>query len=179
VDFIDSQTYKNLLKAIDSEKIANTTYELYAEKAKAQGYIQIGNIFLETAWNEKEHAEIWMKIVNGGELPDTLINLQNAAERENYEWTTMYRDYANVAREEGYEDIAKLFDGVGLIEKHHDYRFRRLASNIENGRVFCKDREAVWLCINCGNIYWGECAPEICPICEFPQGYYQINCENY
>lgn len=179
MEFQDSQTYQNLLKALDGEKIASTTYQIYAQKAREQGYIQISDIFLETSGNEREHAVTWTKMLNDGEIPDTLTNLKSAAEIENYEWTTMYKEYARVAKEEGYEEIANLFEGVGLIEKHHDYRFSRLASNVENGKVFCKDKESVWICINCGNVYWGDCAPEICPICFYPQGYYEINCENY
>lgn len=179
MEFKDSQTYKNLNMALDGEKKASTTYAIYGKQAREEGYIQIGNIFDETSGNEREHAEIWLRALNGGEVPDTLTNLQNSANAENYEWTTMYRDYAKVAREEGYEDIAKLFDGVGLIEKHHDYRFKKLAENIENQRVFCKKDETVWICTNCGNVYWGDCAPTICPVCAYPQGYYQINCENY
>ncbi|KAB1438048.1 rubrerythrin family protein [Candidatus Galacturonibacter soehngenii] len=179
MDFQDSQTFKNLLTALDVERNNSTTYRIYGNEATKEGYIQIGEIFHETAHNEQEHAVIWMNALNNGMLGDTLTNLRNAAAIENYEWTTMYRDFAKVAREEGYEDIASLFEGIGLIEKHHDYRFTRLANNVESGRVFCKEREAVWICINCGNVYWGQCAPEICPICLFPQGYYEINCENY
>jgi rubrerythrin len=179
MEFKDSQTFINLNAALDGEKKASTTYRMYGEKARQENYIQIGEIFEETAGNECEHAEIWLKVLNDGEVPDTLTNLQNAADSENYEWTTMYKDYATVAREEGYDDIANLFEGVGLIEKHHDYRFKRLAQNIEDEKVFCKDNESVWICINCGNIYWGECAPNFCPVCVYPQGYYKINCENY
>jgi rubrerythrin len=179
VDFNESQTFKNLNSALEGEKKASTTYRIYAQKAKDEDYMQIGEIFDETAGNEREHAEIWLKILNDGEVPDTLTNLQKAAAAENYEWTTMYKEFAKVAREEGYEDIATLFDSVGLIEKHHDYRFKRLAENMENGRVFCKDKESVWICMNCGNVYWGDCAPNICPVCAYPQGYYKINCENY
>lgn len=179
MDFRDSQTFQNLLKALDAEKIASTTYNIYGLIAKNQGYIQIGEIFFETASNEREHATIWLRALNGGVLPDTLTNLQEAARIENYEWTTMYKEYAKVASEEGFQDIANLFEGVALIEKHHDYRFSRLASNVENKKVFCKDKESVWICINCGNVYWGDCAPVICPICDYPQGYYKINCENY
>ncbi|MFA9375548.1 MAG: rubrerythrin family protein [Lachnotalea sp.] len=179
MEFNDSQTFKNLSMALDAEKLANTTYRLYANQARKEGLIQIGEIFDETAGNEQEHAQIWFRALNGGKIPDTLTNLQKSAEIEKYEWTTMYKDFAKVAKEEGFEEIANLFEGVGLIEKHHDYRFKRLASNVENARVFCKEKESVWLCLNCGNIYWGNCAPEICPVCAFPQGYYKINCENY
>ncbi|WP_099468771.1 rubrerythrin family protein [Konateibacter massiliensis] len=179
MDFPDSQTYKNLLAALDRERNNSVNYHIYGNLARREGFIQIGDIFEETAHNEQEHAVMWMRELNGGNLNDTLTNLKSAAAVENYEWTIMYKDFARVAREEGYEEISRLFEGVGLIEKHHDYRFSRLASNVENGRVFCKDRETVWICINCGNVYWGDCAPEICPICFYPQGYYEINCENY
>lgn len=179
MEFKDSQTFKNLNLALDAEKKASTTYALGAKQARREGYFQIAEIFEETSGNEREHAEIWLRFINSGKLPDTLTNLQNASAIENYEWTIMYKEFAKAAREEGYEDIASLFDGVGLIEKHHDYRFKRLAENIQNQRVFCKEKETIWICLNCGNVYWGDCAPAICPICAYPQGYYKINCENY
>ncbi len=179
MEFKESQTFKNLNIALEAEKLACATYQLYDQQARAEGYIQIGDIFEETSRNECEHAKIWWRLINDDKIPDTLTNLQNAAAYENYEWTTMYREFAKVAKDEGFGEIAYLFEGVGLIEKHHDYRFKRLATNVQEQRVFCKDKETVWICINCGNVYWGDCAPVICPICEFPQGYYEINCENY
>jgi rubrerythrin len=179
LEFKDSQTYKNLNKALEGEKLASTTYALCGQQARREGYIQIGQIFDETSRNEREHAEIWWRAINEGKIPDTLTNLQQSSSGENYEWIDMYKEFARVAREEGYDQIGSLFDGVGLIEKHHDYRFKRLASNIENQRVFCKEKETVWICSNCGNVYWGDCAPAICPVCAYPQGYYEVNCENY
>lgn len=177
--FEQSQTYKNLMSAFDGESKASTKYRIYAMKAREDGYEQIGNIFDETAGNEREHAEIWMKLLHGGEIPPTLENLKEAVIGEHYEWTKMYRDYANTARKEGYTQIADLFEGVAKIENHHDGRYEKLIRNIETDTVFCKPEEYVWICLNCGNLIWGECAPEICPVCRYPQGYYQLYCENY
>jgi len=179
LEFKDSQTYKNLNTALEGELRASTSYAIYGDQAKNEGYIQIGQIFEETSHNEKEHAKIWLRLINGGTIPNTVTNLQTSSAGENAEWIDMYREFARVAREEGFNDIAYLFEGVGLIEKHHDYRFKRLAANIQDQRVFCKEKETVWICINCGNVYWGDCAPVVCPICDYPQGYYEVNCENY
>jgi len=179
MDFKQSQTYKNLNDAIGGESKASTKYALYGEKAKEDGYEQIGDIFYETSRNEREHAAIWIKILSGGEIPSTLENLKDAAAGENYETTTMYREYAKTARREGYPRIADLFDRVGDIEGHHDSRYMQLARNIETDEVFCKDKKMVWICTNCGNLVWDECAPKICPVCGYPQGYYQLYCRNY
>lgn len=179
MEFKDSQTYQNLLKAYDGERMASTKYAIYGLKARDDGYQQIGNIFAESSSNEREHAEIWLEQLNGGALPSTLDNLKDAMAGENYEWTTMYEDFAETARQEGYEELAKLFDGVASVEYNHYNRFSTLAYNIENNQVFCKDKELVWICMNCGYLHWGTCAPEFCPVCEYPQAYYQLYCENY
>lgn len=178
-DFKESKTYLNLQNAFSGETSASGKYAMFGRKAKEEGYEQIGNIFMETSGNEREHAEIWYKILNGGEVPSTLDNLKNAYTGENYEWTTMYPDYAREAMKEGYPEIARLFEGVAAIERHHDARYRKLAQNITYDKVFCKDGKALWVCLNCGNLFYGECAPDICPVCSYPQGYYQMNCENY
>lgn len=177
--FIESKTYKNLQEAFKGETSASGKYALYARKAEEDGYIQIANIFDETSRNEREHAELWMKLMYGGEVPSTLENLKEAYSGEGYEFTTMYPRFAEEAIREGYPEIAELFLGVAAIERHHNARFRKLAKNIMDDTVFCKGTKIVWICLNCGNLYYGECAPEICPVCGYPQGYYQVNCENY
>ncbi|MFA9463993.1 MAG: rubrerythrin [Velocimicrobium sp.] len=174
----DSKTYENLQKAFDGELKASTKYAIYAEKAREDGYQQIGNIFDTTAENEREHAQLWLKSMEDGEIPDTLDNLIDAIKGESYEWKTMYPEFARVAKEEGFESIATLFEEVGTIERHHDFRYERLKDNIEDNTVFCKQSERVWICLNCGNIAWGECAPDICPVCGYPQGYYELFSEN-
>ncbi len=177
--FEQSDTYQNLKKAFQGETSASGKYAIYAQKAREDGYEQIGDIFDETSGNEREHAEIWLKQLNGGEVPSTLENLRNAIGGEYYEWTEMYREYAEKARQEGYFDIAELFLGVANIEYHHDQRYEKLAKNIEDGTVFCKPRETVWVCLNCGNLIADKCAPESCPVCGYPRGYYQEYCDNY
>lgn len=179
MNFQQSETYKNLKKAFQGETSASGKYAIYAAKAREDGYEQIGDIFDETSGNEKEHAEIWLRLLNEGEVPSTLENLREAAGGEDYEWTEMYRNYAETAKKEGHFDIAELFLGVANIEYHHDKRFERLAKNIEDGTVFCKPRENVWICLNCGNMILDKCAPRVCPVCDYPRGYYQVYCENY
>ncbi|WP_312649338.1 rubrerythrin family protein [Aminipila sp.] len=179
MDFKQSKTYQNLKNAYDGERKASTKYAIYGSKAREDGYEQIGNIFDETSSNEREHAEIWLKQLNGGEIPSTLDNLKESITGENYEWTTMYREFAETARKEGFNQIAELFDGVASIEYNHDNRFKQLIYNIENDQVFCKEQSMVWVCLNCGNLYWDECAPEFCPVCGYPQAFYQLNCNNY
>lgn len=179
MNFERSETYANLKKAFQGETSASGKYAIYARKAWEDGYRQIGNIFDETSGNEREHAEIWLKLLHGGEVPSTLENLREASSGENYEWKDMYREFAETARQEGFFDIAELFEGVRRIENSHDERYEKLAGNIERGMVFCKAREVVWVCLNCGNLIWDNCAPEICPVCGYPRGYYQVNCENY
>ena len=178
-DFRESNTFKNLQAAFDGETKASTKYAIYGRKAKEEGYIQIGNIFEETSGNEREHAEIWMKLMKDGEVPPTFDNLQDAYSGEDFEYTRMYPGYAEEAMREGYPEIARLFEGVARIEQHHNARYRKLAQNIMNDTVFCKNSNVVWICLNCGNLYYGECAPDPCPVCGYPQGYYQLNCDNY
>lgn len=178
-DFINSRTYANLQNAYNLEAVESTKYRIGAEGARREGYQQMGDIFDITARHEQEHAAIWMRFMLGGTAPSTLRNLQDAANAENYEGTDLFLQYAETAREEGYMDISHMFEGIAMIERHQQYRFNQLAQNIENNQVFCKANSTVWVCIICGNLAWGECAPEICPICLYPQAYYQLNCENY
>lgn len=173
-----SKTEKNLMAAFAGESQAHTKYLYYASKAKKDGYVQIGALFEETAKNEKEHAKIWFKLLHGG-MPATTENLKDAAAGENYEWTDMYAGFAETAREEGFDEIAKLFDGVAAIEKEHEERYKKLLQNIEGDLVFSKDGDAVWQCSNCGHIVVGKKAPEVCPVCAHPQAYFQVRAENY
>ena len=174
-----SRTEANLMAAFAGETQARTKYTYYASKAKKDGYVQIGNLFEETADNEKEHAKIWFKLLHGGEIPDTLTNLKDAAAGENFEWTDMYAKFAKEARDEGFDHIAYLFEAVGQIEKEHEKRYRKLIANIENGLVFSKDGDAIWQCGNCGHIVIGKQAPALCPVCNHPQSYFAIKAENY
>ena len=174
-----SKTEKNLMTAFAGESQARNKYTYYASKAKKDGYEQIASIFLETAENEKEHAKIWFKLLNGGEIPSTIQNLQDAANGENYEWTDMYDGFAKTAREEGFDKIAFLFEEVGKIEKEHEKRFLKLLENVKEGLVFSKDDERIWKCRNCGHIVIGKYAPEVCPVCGHPQSYFEIKAENY
>ena len=174
-----TKTEANLRTAFAGESQAFTKYNYYASKAKKDGYVQIGNIFEETANNEKEHAKIWFKLLHGGAVPGTLDNLADAASGENYEWTDMYAAFAKEAREEGFEEIAFLFDGVAAIEKEHEERYRKLLANIQGGLVFSRDGDAIWQCGNCGHIHVGPKAPEVCPVCAHPQSYFQLRAENY
>lgn len=173
-----SKTEQNLMTAFAGESQAHTKYLYYASKAKKDGYVQIGALFEETAKNEKEHAKIWFKLLHGG-MPVTTENLKDAAAGENYEWTDMYAGFAKTAREEGFDDIATLFDGVAAIEKEHEERYKKLLQNIEGDLVFSKDGDAVWQCANCGHIVVGKKAPEVCPVCAHPQAYFQVRAENY
>ena len=174
-----TKTEANLRTAFAGESQAFTKYNYYASKAKKDGYVQIGNIFEETANNEKEHVKIWFKLLHGGAVPGTLDNLADAASGENYEWTDMYAAFAKEAREEGFEEIAFLFDGVAAIEKEHEERYRKLLANIQGGLVFSRDGDAIWQCGNCGHIHVGPKAPEVCPVCAHPQSYFQLRAENY
>jgi rubrerythrin len=179
-NFTESQTYRNLLDAYNRELIYSAKYLIYGERARREGYQQIGNIFDQTAGNDRQHAEIWLKfILQSDQLPTTLVNLRESAAEENYDGTNLFLEYARIAREEGYTDIANMFEGIAAIERHHYFRFNTLANNIENNQVFCKASSVVWICMRCGNLVWSECAPVICPICGFPQGFYQLNCENF
>ena len=174
-----SRTEANLQTAFAGESQAHTKYQYYASKAKKDGYVQISNIFLETAKNEKEHAKIWFKILHDGDVPDTLTNLNDAADGENYEWTDMYDEFAKVADEEGFTEIAAKFRMVGAIEKHHEERYRKLVGNVEEGIVFSRDGDRTWICSNCGHIVIGSKAPEICPVCAHPKSYFELRAENY
>ncbi len=173
-----TKTEQNLLKAFAGESMARNKYTYYASKAKKEGYEQIANLFLETANNEKEHAKIWFKLLHDG-MPNTIENLKDAANGENYQWTDMYSQMAKDAKEEGFDHIAKLFEEVGKIEKEHEERYLALLKNIEENKVFEKDEEVVWQCANCGHIHKGKNAPEVCPVCSHPQAYFQVLAKNY
>ncbi|WP_334632778.1 rubrerythrin [Sporofaciens sp. JLR.KK001] len=174
-----SKTEANLQAAFAGESQARNKYTYYASKAKKDGYVQIANIFEETAANEKEHAKMWFKLLHGGAVPSTIENLKDAADGENYEWTDMYAEFARTARDEGFDDIALLFEEVGKIEKEHEERYRKLLANIEGGLVFSREGDCIWQCSNCGHIAVGRQAPEVCPVCAHPQAYFQIKAENY
>lgn len=174
-----SKTEANLQAAFAGESQARNKYTYFASKAKKEGFEQIAAIFLETAENEKEHAKMWYKLLNGGEIKSTAENLKDAAAGENYEWTSMYADFAKTAREEGFEDIAKKFEGVAKIEKEHEERYKKLLDNVTKELVFSKDGEKIWQCRNCGHICIGKEAPEVCPVCDHPKAYFQLKPENY
>ena len=174
-----TQTEKNLMTAFAGESQARNKYTYYASKAKKEGYVQISKIFEETAANEKEHAEIWFKLLHDGAVPDTVKNLEDAANGENYEWTDMYAGFAKTAKEEGFDKIAVLFELVGKIEKEHEERYRKLLRNIQDGIVFSRDGDMIWQCSNCGHIVIGKKAPELCPVCAHAKAYFQIKAENY
>ena len=174
-----TKTEQNLLTAFAGESQARNKYTYFASKAKKDGYEQIATIFTETAENEKEHAKIWFKLLNGGAVPSTEENLQAAANGENYEWTDMYDSFAKTAREEGFDHIAYLFEEVGKIEREHEARFLKLLENVKNGVVFSRDGDRIWKCRNCGHIVIGKSAPEVCPVCAHPQSYFEIKNENY
>lgn len=179
MDFKESKTYKNLMEAFAGESQARNKYTYFASKAKKEGYEQIAAIFTETAENEKEHAKMWFKELNGGEIPETYENLLAAASGENDEWVNMYKRMAEEAREEGYLALAAKFEGVAKVEKHHEERYRKLAANLKSKEVFCKPGETVWKCRNCGHIHVGKVAPGLCPVCAHPQAYFELNAENY
>lgn len=174
-----SKTEKNLMEAFAGESQARNKYTYYASKAKKEGYEQIAELFLETADNEKEHAKLWFKLLHDNDVPSTIENLKDATSGENFEWTNMYERMAKEAREEGFDRIAFLFDGVAKIEKEHEARYLKLLENVENGLVFSKDGEKIWKCRNCGHIVIGKVAPEVCPVCAHPKAYFEIKAENY
>lgn len=178
-DLKGTRTEANLMAAYAGEAQATNKYTYFASKAKKDGYVQISNIFNETAENEREHAKLWFKLLHGGSIGDTIDNLKDAAEGENFEWTDMYATFAKEAREEGFEYIANLFEGVAAVEKEHEERYRKLISNIEEGIVFSRDGDTIWQCLNCGHICIGQKAPEVCPVCAHPQSYFQIKPDNY
>ena len=174
-----TKTEKNLMEAFAGESMARNKYTYFASKAKKDGFEQISKIFLETADNEKEHAKLWYKYLNGGSVSDTPTNLLAAAEGENAEWTDMYARMAAEARAEGFDEIAEKFEQVGAIEKHHEERYRKLLKNIEDKVVFSREGDCIWQCSNCGHIVVGKQAPEECPVCNHPQSFFQILAENY
>ena len=174
-----SQTEKNLQAAFAGESQARNKYTYFASKARKDGYEQIAAIFEETANNEKEHAKMWFKALNGGEVPGTEENLKAAADGENYEWTDMYDTFAKTAEEEGFADIAAKFRAVAAIEKSHEARYLKLLENVKAGKVFSSDGEAIWVCRNCGHIVIGKDAPETCPVCNHPRAFFEIKAENY
>ena len=174
-----SKTEQNLMKAFAGESQARNKYTYFASKAKKDGYEQIAALFEETANNEKEHAKMWYKELHDGVIPDTVSNLKEAADGENYEWTDMYEEFAKTAEEEGFKALALKFRQVGAIEKHHEERFRKLLKNIDDEVVFSRDEEKIWICRNCGHVVVGKKAPGICPVCAHPQSFFEIKAENY
>ena len=174
-----TKTEKNLQEAFAGESMARNKYTYFASKAKKDGNVQIASIFEETAANEKEHAKMWYKLLNGGKVSDTVQNLADAANGENFEWTDMYARMAREAREEGFDEIAEKFEGVAAIEKEHEERYRKLLKNIQDEVVFSRDGDVIWQCSNCGHIVVGKKAPEVCPVCDHPQAYFQLKPENY
>ena len=178
MDLKGSRTEANLMSAFAGESMATNKYTYFASKARKDGYEQIAAIFEETAGNEREHAKLWYKILHGG-IGDTLENLGHAAEGENYEWTDMYDRFAREAKEEGFDAIAGLFEKVAAIEKQHEERYRKLIQNIEEGLVFSRDGDTIWICRNCGHIVIGKQAPQVCPVCGHPQSFFEIKADNY
>ena len=174
-----TKTEANLMAAFAGESQARNKYTYYASKAKKDGYEQIAAIFEETANNEKEHAKLWFKYLHNGDVPTTTVNLKDAADGENYEWTNMYEEFAREAEEEGFTELAIKFRQVGQIEKHHEERYRKLLSNIEDEVVFSKDDEKIWICRNCGHVVIGKKAPGVCPVCNHPQSYFEVKADNY
>jgi len=174
-----SKTEANLMAAFAGESQARNKYTYYASKAKKEGFNQIAAFFEETAGNEKEHAEIWFKLLHDGAMPDTAANLADAAAGENYEWTDMYAGFAKTAKEEGFDRIAALFTAVGKIEKDHEERYNKLLANLKDGIVFARDTEQTWVCSNCGHVHTGKNAPEKCPVCDHPKAYFIIKATNY
>ena len=174
-----TKTEKNLMEAFAGESMARNKYTYFASKARKDGYEQIAALFEETALNEQEHAKLWFKLLEGGNIRSTVDNLKAAAEGENYEWTDMYERMAQEADEEGFPEIAAKMRGVAAIEKEHEARYRRLVQNIEEGIVFSRDGDRIWKCRNCGHIVIGKQAPKVCPVCVHPQSFFEIKAENY
>ena len=179
MDLKGTKTEKNLMEAFAGESQARNKYTYFASKAKKEGYEQIAAIFQETADNEKEHAKMWFKLLNGGDIGTTEENLKAAADGENYEWTDMYAEFAKTAKEEGFTKIAYLFEEVAKIEKEHEQRYLKLLENVKDGKVFEAGEVKIWKCRNCGHIVVGTKAPEICPVCSHPKAYFEIKAENY
>ncbi|MDE6164864.1 MAG: rubrerythrin family protein [Muribaculaceae bacterium] len=174
-----TKTERNLQEAFAGESQARNKYTYYASKARKEGYEQIASIFEETAQNEKEHAKLWFKLLHNGEVPGTMDNLRDAAEGENFEWTNMYDRMAQEAEAEGFTEIADKFRAVAVIERHHEERYRRLLANIEEGIVFSREGDTVWICRNCGHIVVGKKAPEVCPVCNHAKAFFEIEAKNY
>ncbi len=174
-----TKTEKNLMAAFAGESQARNKYTFYPKTAKEEGYIQIAKIFKETAKNEREHAKLWFKFLHDGDVPTTTVNLADAAAGEHYEWTDMYANFAKEAREEGFNDIAFLFEKVAVIEKEHEERYKKLLENVTEKKVFQKGEKVVWQCSNCGFTYEGEKAPELCPVCKYKKAYFEIRKINY
>ncbi|HOO61634.1 MAG TPA: rubrerythrin family protein [Bacillota bacterium] len=174
-----SKTEANLWTAFAGESQATNKYTYFASKAKKEGFVQISNIFMETSGNEREHAKLWFKALNDDEIKDTLTNLLAAADGENEEWTDMYKRFAEEAREEGFTKLAAQFEAVGKVEAEHEARYRELARRLEAGEVFERDGVVVWKCTNCGHIHVGKAAPSVCPVCNHPQAYFEIQAKNY
>ena len=179
MEFKGSKTEANLQAAFAGESQAHTKYQYYASKAKKDGYEQIAALFEETSHNEKEHAKLWFKYLHGGEVPGTLDNLNDAAAGENYEWTDMYDGFAKTAEKEGFTEIAERFRKVAAIEKQHEERYRKLIDNIETGKVFSREGDAIWVCRNCGHVVIGPKAPEVCPVCNHPQSFFELKADNF
>ena len=179
MDIKGTKTEKNLMEAFAGESMARNKYTYFASKAKKDGYVQISKIFEETAANEQEHAKIWYKYLHDGQIADTEANLKDAADGENFEWTDMYARMAREAREEGFIEIARKFEMVAAIEREHEERYRKLLANLKEGLVFSRDGDRVWQCSNCGHIVVGRKAPQICPVCDHPQAFFEIKAENY
>lgn len=178
-DLKGTKTEENLKAAFAGESQAHTKYQYFAAKAKEEGYVQIHDIFMETSKNEREHAKIWYKLLNDEVIPDTIANLNGAADGENEEWTSMYKEFAATAREEGLDDIAELFDAAAATEKAHEDRYNAVADKIKAGKVFKKDEEIAWKCNNCGYIHYGTDAPEVCPLCDHPQAHFRKQDTSY
>lgn len=178
-DFETSQTKKNLEAAFAGESQASIKYGYYASRAKKDGYVQISNIFTETSGNEREHAKLWFKYLHDGAVPDTATNLADAAAGENYEWTDMYKGFAETARDEGFAEIAAKFELVADVERHHEERYNKLLESVEAGNVFSREGVKVWKCLNCGHLHVGPTAPEVCPVCNHPQAYFEEQVVNY
>ena len=174
-----TRTEANLKAAFAGESQARNKYTYYASQARKDGYVQVANLFEETANNEKEHAKIWFKLLHGGEVPGTEVNLLDAADGENYEWSDMYVRMAEEASEEGFNQIAELFSRVAKIEKTHEERYRKLLSNIKDGLVFSRDEDMMWICSNCGHVVIGKKAPELCPVCKHPKSFFELRAQNY
>lgn len=179
IELKGTKTEKNLHEGFAGESMARNKYTYYASQAKKEGYNHIAEIFIETADNEKEHAKLWFKALHGGEVPTTEENLLDAAEGENYEWTDMYAGFAKDAKEEGFNEIARLFEGVAAIEKAHEERYRTLLQNLKDGKIFEKDEVVVWQCINCGHLHVSKKSPKLCPVCKHPQAFFRVKDESW